>query len=227
MLRHAQSVSNAQKHSATLPDSEGDRLTDRGHEQARNAARALQGRGFTRLIASPMRRAQETAEPIAEALGLEIETDPEIYELREEEGYGALAPEEQKLRRWSEWMVAHADDPTYAPPGADSFQAMLDRARGLLRRLEPEKGMPLVVTHGILLRFILVDIVMGDRFGPADAARLWQLRTVNCGLSIFDFREPRRPVDHDTDDWLCAMWMEPLGGAPAGVPTRTPPRPGA
>ncbi len=69
-----------------------------------------------------MRRAQETAEPIAEALGLEIETDPEIYELREEEGYGALAPEEQKLRRWSEWMVEHADDPTYAPPGADSFQ---------------------------------------------------------------------------------------------------------
>ncbi len=227
MLRHAQSVSNAQKHSASLPDSEGDRLTDRGHEQARNAARALQGRGFTRLISSPMRRAQETAEPIAEALGLEIETDPEIYELREEEGYGALPPEEQKVRRWSEWMVEHAGDPTYAPPGADSFQVMRDRSRSLLKRLEPEQGMPLVVTHGILLRFILVDIVMGDRFGPADAARLWQLRTVNCGLSIFDFREPRRPVDHDTDDWLCAMWMEPLGGAPAGVPTRTPPRQGA
>ncbi len=47
--------------------------------------------------------------------------------------------------------------------------------------------MPLVITHGIFLRFLLIDILLGDRFGPADAARLWQMRTVNCGLSAFDF----------------------------------------
>lgn len=212
MLRHAQSVSNAQKQAASLPDEEGDRLTDRGWEQARNAARALEGRGITRLISSPMRRARETAQPISEALDLPIEIDDAIYELREEEGYGRLAPEEQKLRRWSEWMVSHAEDPTYAPPGADSFDDMRERTRGLLSRLESMEGTPLVITHGILLRFLLIDILLGDRFGPADAARLWQLRTVNCGLSVFDFREPRRAVDHDTDDWLCAMWMQPLGG---------------
>jgi probable phosphoglycerate mutase len=212
MLRHAQSVSNAQKEAASLPDEEGDRLTDRGWEQARNAASALEGRGITRLISSPMRRARETAQPISEALDLPIEIDDAIYELREEEGYGRLAPEEQKLRRWSEWMVSHAEDPTYAPPGADSFDDMRERTRGLLSRLESMEGTPLVITHGILLRFLLIDILLGDRFRPADAARLWQLRTVNCGLSVFDFREPRRAVDHDTDDWLCAMWMQPLGG---------------
>ena len=211
ILRHAQSVSNAQKHAASLDDSEGDRLTERGREQAQNAARALEGRGITRLISSPMRRAQETAQPISEALGLPIETDRDIYELREEEGYGRLAPEEQKLRRWSEWMVRHADDPAYAPPGADSFAGMRERTRGFRRRMEESEGTPLVVTHGIFLRFLLIDVLLGDRFGPADAARLWQLRTVNCGLSIFDYSEPRRPVDHDTDDWLCAMWMQPLG----------------
>lgn len=212
MLRHAQSVSNAQKHAASLPDEVGDRLTDRGHEQARKAAAALADKGITRLVASPMRRAQQTAAPISEALGLEIETDPGIYELREEEGYGELRPEEQKLRRWSEWMVEHADDPEYAPSGADSFAGMRERTRSFRRRMESEEGSPLVVTHGIFLRFLLIDILLGDHFGPADAARLWQLRTVNCGLSAFDFREPHRAVDHDTDDWLCAMWMQPLGG---------------
>lgn len=212
MLRHAQSVSNAQKEAASLPDSEGDRLTERGWKQAETAAKALEGREITRLIASPMRRAQETAAPISKALGVEIETDEGIYELREEEGYGTLAPEEQKLRRWSEWMVQHPDDPDYAPPGADSFASMRERTREFMRRMESERGTPLVVTHGIFLRFLLMDILLGDRFGPADAARLWQLRSVNCGLSVFDFREPRRPVDHDTDDWLCAMWMQPLGG---------------
>jgi probable phosphoglycerate mutase len=214
MLRHAQSVSNAQKEVATLSDEKGDRLTERGWDQARNAARALEDRGFTRLIASPMRRAQETAQPISEALGLPIETDEDIYELREEEGYGLLPPEEQKLRRWSEWMVQHADDPAYAPPGADSFQGMRKRARGLMQRMESEQGMPLDVTHGILLRFILIDILLGDRFGPADAARLWQMRTVNCGLSAFDYRVHHRAADHDADDWQCAMWRPPLGDTP-------------
>ena len=214
MLRHAQSVSNAQKEAASLSDEEGDRLTEHGWEQARYAAKALEDRGFTRLIASPMRRAQETAKPISEALGLPVETDEDIYELREEEGYGNLAPEEQKLRRWSEWMVQHADDPTYAPPGADSFQGMRERTRAFMRRMEAEEGMPLVVTHGIFLRFLLIDILLGDRFGPADAARLWQMRTANCGLSAFDFRVPHRAVDHDADDWQCAMWMQPLGEAP-------------
>ena len=223
LLRHAQSASNAHRTAAALPDAEGDRLTDKGAEQARNAAEALTGRGITRLISSPMRRAQETARPISEALGLEIETDEEIYELREEEGFGSLAPEEQKLRRWSEWMVEHADDPTYAPPGADSFQGMRDRVRGFLRRMESEEGTPIVVTHGIFLRFLLIEVLLGDRFQPGDAGRLWQMRTVNCGLSVFDYGEPRRPVEHETDDWLCAMWMQPIGSAA----TRTPPRQGA
>src|SRR5688500_4080977 len=163
ILRHAQSVSNAQKHAASLDDSEGDRLTERGWEQARDAARELSDRGITRLISSPMRRAQETAQPISEALGLPIETDEEIYELREEEGYGRLAPEEQKLRRWSEWMVQHADDPAYAPPGADSFAGMRERTRGFRRRMEESEGTPLVVTHGIFLRFLLIDVLLHDR----------------------------------------------------------------
>ncbi len=163
-----------------------------------------------------MRRTQETAAPIAEALGLEVQTDEGIYELREEEGYGEMTPEEQKLKRWSEWMAEHADDPSYAPPGADSFAGMLERVRGLRRRLEPladDGAKPLVVTHGIFLRFLWVDAIFEGAFGPAQAARLWQMRTVNCGLSAMDFKAPRRPVDHDVADWQCASWMEPLVSA--------------
>lgn len=212
LLRHGESVSNAHPTAATLPEAEGDRLSDHGWVQARRAAGALADRGVTQLIASPMRRAQETAAPIAEALGLEVATDDGIHELREREDYGELAPEEQKLQRWSAWMVEHAADPAYAPPGAESFEGIRERVRSFKRRLETVDGTPLVVTHGIFLRFMLIDTLLGDSFGPGDAARLWQMRTVNCGLSVFEHAEPRHPVDHDTDEWLCAMWMEPLGG---------------
>jgi broad specificity phosphatase PhoE len=215
LLRHAQSVSNAHPEAASLPEEEGDRLTERGKEQAQRAAEALRDLEITHLIVSPMRRARETAEPIGAALGLSPETDDEIHELRERDGYGELSPEEQKLQRWSEWMVEHADDPDWAPPGAESFSRMRERARGLRARLEPleaEGATPLVVTHGIFLRFLWEDAVLGDAFGPAQAARLWQLRSVNCGLSALDFKAPHRSVDHEGDDWQCAMWMEPLAG---------------
>jgi len=45
-------------------------LTQRGRLQAETAAAALAGRAFDAIYASPLRRAQETAEPLAKATGL-------------------------------------------------------------------------------------------------------------------------------------------------------------
>ena len=46
-------------------------LTKRGRLQAEAAAAALAARGLDALYVSPLRRAQETAEPLAQAAGLE------------------------------------------------------------------------------------------------------------------------------------------------------------
>lgn len=61
---------------------EGFGLSERGHRMASAAADALAdaGRPVSRLIASPLQRAQESAAPIAEAFGLDIETDERIIE---------------------------------------------------------------------------------------------------------------------------------------------------
>ena len=45
-------------------------LTARGRLQAETAAAALAGRAFDAIYTSPLRRAQETAEPLAKATGL-------------------------------------------------------------------------------------------------------------------------------------------------------------
>ncbi len=58
----------------------GFRLSDDGLQMARDAAEALRGRDITVVVASPMRRAQETAGPIAEVLGLPIGTDDRLIE---------------------------------------------------------------------------------------------------------------------------------------------------
>jgi broad specificity phosphatase PhoE len=51
-----------------LPGDPG--LTRRGQEQARLAGRRLRGLGISALYSSPMRRARETAEGIADAVPL-------------------------------------------------------------------------------------------------------------------------------------------------------------
>lgn len=55
-------------------------LSDLGHEMAQRAAVALADHDVTAVIASPMERAQQTAQPIAQAHGLPIHTDPLLIE---------------------------------------------------------------------------------------------------------------------------------------------------
>jgi broad specificity phosphatase PhoE len=58
----------------------GFRLSEAGEGMARTAAAWFAGRDVTHLVASPLERAQQTAEPIAQALGLEIATDERLIE---------------------------------------------------------------------------------------------------------------------------------------------------
>ena len=57
----------------------------------------------------------------------------------------------------------------------------------------------LAVTHGIFLRFLLIDTLLGPGFSPGDVGRLWLLRTTNCGLSELVRGEPRHPADPEID----------------------------
>jgi broad specificity phosphatase PhoE len=81
LLRHGESAHNAHTGAERLADEEGDRLTERGLEQAQAAAAGLRDCGATRLLTSPLRRARETAAPVGEALGLAPEELPYTHEL--------------------------------------------------------------------------------------------------------------------------------------------------
>ena len=61
---------------------DGFELSETGHQMAIAAATELaaQGRDVKRLLASPLLRTQQSAAPIAQAFGLDIETDPRVIE---------------------------------------------------------------------------------------------------------------------------------------------------
>ncbi|HEY0390291.1 MAG TPA: histidine phosphatase family protein [Solirubrobacterales bacterium] len=209
LLRHGESLSNADPRAIALPEGSGDRLSKVGREQARAAADALKGAGITHLLSSPMRRAAETAEPLSEVLGLPVTVLPYAHELREATGYGELSPEEQKLRRWSARMSAHPDDPDHADVGAESFNDVRARVKRLKAELEsqPIEARTAIVTHGIFSRFFFFDSLLGEEFTPRLAARLWNLRTRNCGLSVFEHGGRWHPADAATPGWTCVTWM--------------------
>jgi broad specificity phosphatase PhoE len=209
MVRHGESVSNAHPELAALPTEEGDRLTDLGRRQSIAAGEALAALEPTVLLCSPMGRARQTAELIGERLDLVVKELPYIHELRESRDYASMSPEEQKLRRWSVWMAEHGDDPDFSWHGGESF----GEVRGRTQRLKDELGRdfadqrPLIVTHGLFLRFFLFDSLLGDVFTPALAPRLWYVRSVNCGVSIFEQGERWHSADADTPSWTCVTWM--------------------
>ncbi len=176
LLRHGESAHNAHTGAEALGHDEGDRLTERGREQARAAGLALSEYGVTELLTSPMRRATETAAAVGAALDLEPAVLPYVDELRGEEAFADLVA---RVRRLKAELEAGA-------PGR----------------------LPLVVGHGIFIRFFLLDSVLGDEFAAPMAAGIWNLGSHNCGLSLFAHGETRDPGGTEVPGWTCLSWMQ-------------------
>jgi broad specificity phosphatase PhoE len=93
--------------------------------------------------------------------------------------------------------------------GVERFEDAIARVHRLKRDVEEaEENLPLLVTHGIFIRFFLLDSVLADAFQPEMAARIWHLRSHNCGLSSFEPSGARDPTGAETPGWSCVSWME-------------------
>jgi probable phosphoglycerate mutase len=214
-VRHGESASNAAPGAMALPGNQGDRLTDRGFEQARAVAERLGDAGATRILTSPLRRARETAEVIAERLDLPVTELEELRELRESDGYGELSLEDQRLRRWSVWMAEHGDDPDHSYRGGESFNEIMARVRAVQQRLIADATeSTIALSHGIFLRFFLMRVLFGEDFRAGQVRRLWQLASINCGICGFEHREREPEANYATEPWRCFSWMAPASTRP-------------
>lgn len=101
-------------------------LSELGLEMADRAANFFQDRDLVKVISSPLARAQQTAEPTAKKLGLEIVSDPRIIEAtnvfegkRVSVGDGAL----KNPRNW--WHLRNPWLPSWGEP----YQQVAERMR--------------------------------------------------------------------------------------------------
>ncbi len=85
--------------------SAGYQLSDLGRQMAQRVADTIRDRDITHVVASPLERAHQTAQPIASALGLPIHTDDRVIESTnkfEGKSFGAGAA---ILKRPSSWVL--------------------------------------------------------------------------------------------------------------------------
>jgi broad specificity phosphatase PhoE len=97
-LRHGESVHNARRSGEPAAHSNSDRLTEKGIEQAHAAGAALRDHGITRLLSSPLRRAQETARAVGDALGLDPEEIDYTGELTSGESFEEAVERVRRLK---------------------------------------------------------------------------------------------------------------------------------
>jgi broad specificity phosphatase PhoE len=144
-IRHAQSEANA---SGTIDTSvPGPGLSPQGKEQADQVARQLGHKDYDSVYASTMTRAQQTAAPLAAALGKQVEVLPGIQEI--DAGWFNGKPESMAQ---STYMVAQADwlngDVSNSIPGSVSGKEFNDQFTAAVNRIyNSGHRNPIVVSH--------------------------------------------------------------------------------
>lgn len=160
LVRHGQTDWNAERR---LQGSTDIPLNDVGRGQARDAVGILAPYEWDAIVSSPLSRAAETADLIAEGLGLTVARRvPELTERSFGPAEGMQAgPELEALRVPGGFKGAESEDEA-ADRGLAALEALAEEFRG--QRL-------LVVTHGTLLR-VSLSRAIGQTLASVDNAAL-------------------------------------------------------
>lgn len=142
-------------------------LTERGRQEARDAARTLGGWEVDHAYSSPLVRARETAELVSPACGLVIDDALVEWDYGVHEGE-TTAQTRERIDGWSVW--------THEIVGGESVDAVGDRADRFIGRFDREvgDGTAVVFAHGHLLAVLIarwcgLPAVEGRRFALATA----------------------------------------------------------
>ena len=176
IIRHGETDLNKQR---LLQGRFNSQLNDEGRGQAKDCAAWLKEHGITfdRVYASPLDRAQETAEIATGTPRGEIITDERIIEI----GFGPY--EMLSYETLDDSMMAYFRNPMKnpAPEGMETIEELVARASDFmeaLKAVEHEAGIESVaiVTHGVTIR-TLMAYLNNQTFEEG-----WDLMVGNCDI---------------------------------------------
>ena len=135
-------------------------LSPQGERQAAALVRSLDGAHIDAVVSSPALRAVDTARPLADVFGLEVEIRHDLGELDfgELEGrtYDEIAASHPDL--YAHWM---AEPTSVRFPGGESYDDLRERVDATIGNLLRERAgqTVAVVTHGGVVRVVVAGVL--------------------------------------------------------------------
>ncbi len=181
-VRHGQSEDNA----APVFQALDSPLSEKGLEQAEFNAKRVSKIQFDKLIASPLKRAKQTAEAISKATGNPVEySDLFVERVKPSSISGKPYTDPKASKVWRDWEESLTSTKNNVEEG-ENYRDIIHRADEALEYLLqlPEKTL-VVVTHGYFLRTLVARVLFGNGLN-ADSFRHFQkvVSMENTGITV-------------------------------------------
>ncbi|EMG35971.1 fructose-2,6-bisphosphatase [Desulfocurvibacter africanus PCS] len=156
----------------------GVELTERGRREVRELAERLRGVGLSAVLSSPLERARQTAAPLAEAVGVQVDVRQELNELNYGQWTGKSYAELQGDPRWKAFNSFRSGTRI---PGGETMLEVQARVAGLMLALREEYhgSRVAMVSHADTIRAALMhflglplDFVLRVALQPASVSVL-------------------------------------------------------
>ena len=191
VVRHGEVHNPAKILYGRLP---GFRLSELGRQMAKADAQALADRDVTHVVASPLERARETAEPIAAQFGLEIATDIRLIESANFFEGKRVSPGDGAFTNPRNWWVLR--DPI-TPSWGEAYLVIAQRMFAAVQaaRVAAEGHEAVCVSHQLpiwtLRRYVEKKRLWHDpRRRECGLASLTSFRFVGSTVVGIDYSEP-------------------------------------
>lgn len=132
----------------------GVHLNEKGRDQAQQLAEMLAHQPIRAIYSSPLVRCLETAQPVAERLGLSVCEDPGLLEV----DYGDWhARELKELGKLPEWQMVQHFPSSFRFPGGEALREVQQRSVAALERIAARHPNEVVAlfSHGDVIRTTL------------------------------------------------------------------------
>jgi broad specificity phosphatase PhoE len=184
-IRHGQTSWNVEHR---LPGQiPGVALNETGRKQAARLADALTVLPISAVISSPLERARDTAEIIAQPHKLDIQFEPGLMDI--ELGRWTGQNFDELSKNDPDWK-AFVQDPTVGPAGVETFPQALERAVAAVERwlkLESIGAYPAFVAHADIVKLLIAH------YTGLEARRAGSFLIDNASVSLVELDTERRP----------------------------------
>ncbi len=185
IVRHGQTTWNVEHRlPGQLP---GVALNENGRQQAARLAEALTVLPISAIISSPLERARDTAEIIAQGRNIPIELEPDLMDTQIGSWAGQVIEDVAKNDpAWKEYVR----NPNVAPDGVETFPQVQQRVVAAIERWRTQENVgpyPVFVAHADVIKLLVAH------FSGLEAGKAGTLHIDNASVSLVELENEQPP----------------------------------